>query len=254
MRQIILNSLVSILLLFFKIGVGMEDNSNFAFERLQMVQNQLKARGIRNPAVLGLMGKTPRHLFVPEDMRSFAYADSPLDIGYSQTISQPYIVAFMTEAANLTPHSKVLEIGTGSGYQTAILSQLCKEVYTVEIVRELGEQAKAIFTELGYNNIHTRIGDGYKGWPEGAPFDVIIATAAPEELPETLIEQLKEGGKIIVPIGSFIQELMRITRTPDGIIKENLLPVRFVPMVKKKYKLYNGLKNLDKKVGSFVSK
>lgn len=179
------------------------------------------------------MNTVPRHLFIPENMREYAYEDRPLDIGHLQTISQPFIVAFMTEAVKLNPDAKVLEIGTGSGYQTAILSEICKEIYTIELIKELGEFAKKQFVRIGYTNIHTRIGDGYKGWPEAAPFDVIVVTAAPEQLPLTLIEQLKEGGRLIIPVGiSFSQELIRITRTKDGVKKESLLPVRFVPMVK----------------------
>ena len=217
-------------------GTNSMDEDNFAFERQQMVKNQLKTRAIKNQKVLEVIQEIPRHLFIPKNMRKYAYEDRPLDIGYSQTISQPYIVAFMTEVANIEPDSKVLEIGTGSGYQTAILSPLCKEVYTIELVRELGEFAKKQFAELRYNNIHTRIGDGYKGWPEAAPFDVIIVTAAPEELPQILIEQLKEGGRLIIPVGDVSnQQLMRFTRTKDFIKKENLLQVRFVPMVKQEY-------------------
>jgi len=226
-------SFIIVLLAIFKIGGNSMNKDNYAFERLQMVESQLKARGIKDPKILEVINKTPRHLFVPENIRKYAYEDQPLDIGYGQTISQPYIVAFMTEAANLEPNAKVLEIGTGSGYQTAILAGLCKEVYTIEFIKELGTQAKKQFMELGYNNVHTRIGDGYKGWPEAAPFDVIIATAAPEELPTELIKQLKESGRLIVPVGgTSSQNLMRITRTKDGIKKEDLLSVRFVPMVK----------------------
>lgn len=225
-------SLVLALLLISKMRVNM-NKDDCTYERSQMIENQLKARGIRNQKVLEIMQKTPRHLFVPENIRKSAYEDRPLSIGYGQTISQPFIVAFMTEAASIEPNFKILEIGTGSGYQAAILSQLCKEVYTIELVAELGEFAKKQFTELGYTNIHTRIGDGYSGWPEAAPFDVIIVTAAPEELPQTLTEQLREGGTLIIPIGgTFSQELTRITRTKQGLEKEKLLPVRFVPMVK----------------------
>jgi protein-L-isoaspartate(D-aspartate) O-methyltransferase len=224
-------ALVVILLSIFMVGTDMNKN-NFAFERSQMVEIQLKARGIESQQVLKVMQRTPRELFMPKNIRKYAYEDSPLGIGYGQTISQPYIVAFMTEAAKLTHDSKVLEIGTGSGYQAAILSQLSKEVYTIEIVKELGELAEKEFAELGYTNIHTHIGDGHKGWPEAAPFDVIIVTAAAEELPQALVEQLKDGGRLIIPIGTFNQELMRITRTKNGLRQERLLPVRFVPMVK----------------------
>jgi protein-L-isoaspartate(D-aspartate) O-methyltransferase len=211
------------------------DNDNFVLERAQMVENQLKARNIRDQKVLKAMQNTPRHSFVPEGIKKYAYEDRALGIGYNQTISQPYIVAFMTEAAGIQPEHKVLEIGTGSGYQAAILSQLCKEVYTVEVVQALKESAEKQLYKLGYTNVHCRIGDGNKGWPEQAPFDIIIVTAAPEKLPEKLVEQLRENGKLIIPVGDMLlgQELVRITRTKEGIMKENLLPVRFVPMVEK---------------------
>lgn len=222
---------VVILLAIFTLGVDMDKN-NFAFERSQMLELQLKARGIENQQVLKVMQRTPRELFMPKNIRQHAYEDRPFTIGYGQTISQPYIVAFMTEAAKLSPDSKVLEIGTGSGYQAAILCQLSKEVYTIEIIKELKELAEKEFAELGYANIHSRIGDGHKGWPEVSPFDIIIVTAAAEEVPQSLIEQLKDGGRLIIPIGSLNQQLVRITRTKDGLRQERLLSVRFVPMVK----------------------
>lgn len=186
---------------------------------------------IKDPRVIDAMSLVPREEFVPEDFREQAYEDSPIPIGYDQTISQPFIVAFMTEAAGLTPDSKLLEIGTGCGYQAAILSQICKEVYTIEVIKPLGEEAKKRLKKLGYSNITTRIGDGYKGWPEEAPFDVIIVTAAPEKVPSDLIDQLKAGGKLIIPVGTYSQELKLITKTETGTQEERLLAVRFVPMV-----------------------
>lgn len=202
------------------------DNQN------KMIQNQIELRGIEDKRVIKAIKTVDRALFVPDDLHNLAYEDSPLPIGYNQTISQPFIVAFMTEAAKLKQGAKVLEIGTGSGYQAAILSKLCNEVYSVEIVRPLGEEAARKLKSLNYHNVHVRIGDGYQGWKEAAPFDAIIVTAAPEELPQTLIDQLKEGGRLIIPVGTGSQELMRITKTKTGIKKENLLPVRFVPMIK----------------------
>jgi len=200
----------------------------------KMIQDQIMVRGIVNEKVLEAMSLADRKEFVSRELQKSAYNDSPLPIGYNQTISQPYIVAFMTEAAQLDKASRVLEIGTGSGYQAAILAELCKKVYTIEVVKSLGQSAEKKLEELGYKNIHVRIGDGYKGWPEEAPFDAIIVTAAPEEIPTILVKQLNEGGRLIIPIGKFNQELMRITRAKDGIKTEKLMPVRFVPMVKKR--------------------
>jgi protein-L-isoaspartate(D-aspartate) O-methyltransferase len=208
-------------------------NYDFTAQRLSMVQNQLIARGIKDQKVLDAMSKVPRHLFIPNTMHEYAYEDSPLPIGYGQTISQPFIVALMTQAATLTPNSKVLEIGTGSGYQTAILSLLCKKVYTIEIIEDLAKNAQQILHKLGYNNISLLIGNGYLGWCKHAPFDAIITTAAPIKLPKTLISQLKVGGNLIIPIGKIDQTLLRIIRHKDSISKETLLPVRFVPMVEK---------------------
>lgn len=199
-----------------------------------MVEDQIRYRGIYDTNVLEAMSSVPRHIFANEYDLDLAYADTPLPVGYGQTISQPYIVAYMTEAAMLKNNDRVLEIGTGSGYQSAILSRIVKEVYTIEIIGPLGENAKKIFKENGYKNIHVRIDDGYKGWQEVAPFDAIIITAAPKDVPQELLKQLKVGGRMIIPVGVFIQELFRLTKTDKKIIKENLLPVRFVPMVDKK--------------------
>jgi protein-L-isoaspartate(D-aspartate) O-methyltransferase len=197
----------------------------------QMLNEQIIARGVRDRSVIEAMSKVPRREFVPEKSKQRAYADSPLPIGYGQTISQPYIVAFMTEAAMLDKNSKVLEIGTGSGYQSAILAKLSKDVFTIEVIEPLGEQVKEVFKKLKYNNIHVRIGNGYEGWPEESPFDAIIVTAAPKDIPTKLTKQLKLGGRMIIPVGEYSQELLRITRTKEGLKSEKLMPVRFVPMV-----------------------
>lgn len=200
--------------------------------RDQMVKEQIIFRGIKDSRVIKAISEVPRELFVPKDLKRLAYQDSPLPIGNKQTISQPFIVAFMTESAQLDQNSKVLEIGTGCGYQAAILSKLCKAVYSIELLKSLGEEAAVRLNKLGYKNIHLLIGDGYQGWPENAPFDAIIVTAAPEEIPQIFINQLKEGGRLIIPIGTFAQKLVRITRLKNKIKKENLMSVRFVPMVK----------------------
>jgi protein-L-isoaspartate(D-aspartate) O-methyltransferase len=196
-----------------------------------MVREQIEARGVRDRRVLEAMRKVPRHLYVPREMQSFAYRDSPLPIAHQQTISQPYIVAFMSEALELKPENRVLEIGTGSGYQAAVLAHLAREVYSIEIVEPLGKEAAERLKQLGYTNVHLRVGDGYRGWPEAAPFDAIIVTAAPDHIPPPLVEQLRMGGRLVLPVGRFFQDLIRIRKTPQGTRKETLLPVRFVPMV-----------------------
>ncbi|RMG67061.1 MAG: protein-L-isoaspartate(D-aspartate) O-methyltransferase [Calditrichaeota bacterium] len=198
--------------------------------RKRMVQEQIRARGVKDPRVLAAMEKVPRHEFVPVRFRADAYADQPLPIGMGQTISQPYIVAYMTEQLKLNGDEKVLEVGTGSGYQAAVLAELAREVYTIEIIPELGRRAAETLKRLGYQNVHVRIGDGYRGWPEKAPFDAIIITAAPDHIPEPLIEQLKEGGRMILPVGDVYQELVLVTKTRKGLRKERKIPVRFVPM------------------------
>ena len=199
-----------------------------------MVNNQLKERGIEDPLVLNAMQTVPREAFVPEDLKDQAYNDNPLPIGYDQTISQPYIVAFMTQALGLQPEYRVLEIGTGSGYQAAILSRICREVYTVEIIKELASHAGEIFEKQLYNNIHIKIGDGHQGWAEKSPFDAIIVTAAGPDIPNTLARQLKVGGKMILPLkrSNYEQTLVLITKIDvnDNIIQKELLPVMFVPM------------------------
>ena len=198
--------------------------------RKSMVQQQIAARGVRDQRVLQAMRKVPRHLFVPPGMQPYAYVDSPLPIGYEQTISQPYIVAFMTEALSLEPDDRVLEIGTGSGYQAAVLSVMVREVYSIEIVQPLATEAAERLGRLGYRNVTVRAGDGYRGWPDKAPFDAIIVTAAPDHVPEPLLDQLVPGGRLILPVGEHYQTLMRIRRTARGFKRESLLPVRFVPM------------------------
>ncbi len=199
--------------------------------RERMVQQQLISRGIRSKAVLEAMRKVERHRFVPENLQSEAYNDYPLPIGEGQTISQPYIVAYMTEALNLKPTDKVLEIGTGSGYQAAVLAEICREVYTIEINESLGQQAQKTLREMGYHNIQIRVGDGYKGWSEAAPFDAIIVTCSPSDVPLPLQEQLGEGGRMIIPVGEdHFQELVLITRQNGKLKRQHRLPVRFVPM------------------------
>jgi len=212
---------------------------NRPLDSYRMIEQQLKPRGINSEAVLDAMQDVPRHLFVPENLRDRAYDDCPLPIGFEQTISQPYIVAYMTEQlcsvpGELVTGMKVLEIGTGSGYQAAILAYLGCEVYTIELVEELYIKAKTTFTELEFLNIHTRHGNGYSGWPEEAPFDAIIVTAAPNKIPENLTEQLREGGRMIVPVGDAgsVQYLKLITKTAGRIVEKVLLAVRFVPMVR----------------------
>lgn len=202
----------------------------FQKKRQQMVWQQIQKRGIKNEAVLEAMSKVPRHLFVAPSLRDLAYEDSPLPIDFGQTISQPYIVAYMTEIADIKPTDKVLEIGTGSGYQGAVLSELAQEVYTIEIIPQLAQKASQTFKELGYTNIHLKLGDGYKGWPENAPYDRIIVTAAPENIPATLIDQLALNGKMVIPIGRIYQQIIILTKTNDGVKEYRTIPVRFVPM------------------------
>jgi protein-L-isoaspartate(D-aspartate) O-methyltransferase len=202
-------------------------------QRQRMVDEQLRARDIRDARVLAAMAAVPRHLFVPEPERADAYGDFPLSIGYGQTISQPYIVAFMTQALDVGPDHKVLEIGTGSGYQAAVLARLVKTVYTLEIVEPLAERSRALLKDLGISNVSVRAGNGYLGWPEEAPFDRIIVTAAPDDVPSALVQQLKVGGRMAIPVGTISQELRILRRTERGIETLATLPVRFVPMTGK---------------------
>ncbi len=205
-----------------------------AQERLHMVRKQIEARGVRDARVLDAMRSVPRHRFVPESQRGYAYDDRPLPIGEGQTISQPYIVALMTELAGVKPGDTVLEVGTGSGYQAAVLAQMGVKVYSIEIVEPLARRAKAVLDELGYGKrVELRRGDGYAGWPEHAPFDAILVTAAPPKIPEPLKQQLVVGGRLVIPVGKHFQSLLRITRTKDGFREESVIPVRFVPMTGK---------------------
>ncbi len=202
--------------------------------RKRMVRDQIAARGVKDDRVLAAMARVPRHEFMPASQRPLAYEDGPLPIGHGQTISQPYIVAFMTAALDPKPEDRVLEIGTGSGYQAAVLSGLVAEVFSIEIVEPLALRAKADLKRLGYGNVRVRVGDGALGWPEAAPFDAIIVTCAPERVPRTLVDQLKVGGRMIVPVGPTggAQELYLLRKHPEGMETQAVLPVRFVPMVK----------------------
>ena len=198
----------------------------------EMVTRQIERRGVQDKSVLQAMRNVPRHEFVPEEMRSFAYDDSPLPIGYDQTISQPYIVAYMSQALQVSKGDKVLEVGTGSGYQAAVLAEMGAEVYSIEIVKPLGERAKATLDRLGYN-VKVKIGDGYQGWPSQAPFKGIIVTAAPEQIPPPLVEQLQEGGTLVIPVGRNIQDLQIYAKHDNALKLVDTLPVRFVPMTGK---------------------
>ena len=205
--------------------------SDFGAERQRMVQQQLMARGINDARVLAAMAKVPREEFVPRESRAVSYEDGPMPIGHGQTISQPYIVAFMTEQLRPKPSDRVLEVGTGSGYQAAILAGLVKDVYTIEIIEPLAKDAEATLRRLGYKNVHVRVGDGYRGWPEYAPFDAITVTCAPDHVPQPLIDQLKEGGRMIIPVGAkFAQELYLLEKKNGRLEQSAVLPVRFVPM------------------------
>ncbi len=202
----------------------------FQLEREAMIESQLVERGIAEDRVLEAMRRVPRHLFVPSDVQAQAYADRPVQIGFGQTISQPYIVGLMAELLDLQPGDRVLEIGTGSGYLAAVLSLLAAEVYTIEIIDSLGERARDHLQRLRFDNVHVRIGDGYQGWPEAAPFDAIVLTAAPEKIPQPLIDQLAVGGRMVVPVGSYFQDLELISKTEEGLERRKVAPVRFEQM------------------------
>jgi protein-L-isoaspartate(D-aspartate) O-methyltransferase len=202
----------------------------YAAKRWEMVESQIIARGIRNTAVIQAMLNVPRHAFVPEELRDEAYNDNPIPVGLGQTISQPYIVALMTELLNPASGRKILEVGTGSGYQSAVLAETGCDLYTIEIVENLAERARLILENLGYSNITYKIGDGYQGWEEHAPFDGIIVTAAPGHVPARLLEQLRVNGKMVIPVGDESQELLLIEKTDTGITKKKITAVRFVPM------------------------
>lgn len=201
-------------------------------ERARMVSEQLRARGIRDRAVLRAMSRVPRHQFVPAPYQPLAYTDQALPIGFDQTISQPYIVAYMTEAADISRGERVLEIGTGSGYQAAILAEVAREVYTIEIVPELATRARTQLRALGYTNVHARAGDGYVGWKEHAPFHAIVVTAAPDHVPPALVEQLAVGGRMVIPVGTGEQEMRVIRKTARGVVEQTTIPVQFVPLVR----------------------
>jgi len=214
-------------------GCGQNASSvlDFAAQRQQMVQLQLKTRGINDARVLAAMAKVPREEFVAPESRTASYEDGPLPIGYGQTISQPYIVAFMTEQLRPKPNDRVLEVGTGSGYQAAILAELVSEVYSIEIVEPLAKNAEATLQRLGYKNVHLKIGDGYKGWPEKGPFDAIIVTCAPDKVPQPLVDQLKDDGRMVIPVGDRFAQQLYLLEKKNGQLKQSAtLPVRFVPM------------------------
>lgn len=198
-----------------------------------MVEAQIEARGVKDPRVLDAMRRVPRHRFVPGDLAPYAYEDRALPIGHGVTISQPYIVAYMTEALKLAPAHRVLEIGTGSAYQTAVLAEIAREVFTIEIIPHLAVQARLILDELGYTNVHVREGDGHPGWPDEAPFDRVIVTAAPEEIPAPLVEQLAVGGRLVIPVGDAMQWIIVLEKTEAGVAQERTIPVAFVPFRRK---------------------
>jgi len=204
--------------------------ANFQSMKEEMVETQILTRGIKDEAVLNAMLKVDRHKFVPEEICHLAYSDRPLPIGEGQTISQPYIVALMTELLELKKGEKVLEVGTGSGYQAAILAELAGQVYTIEIIESLARSAEKLLKELGYRSIHVKIGDGYVGWEEFAPYDAIIVTCAPTHVPQPLLDQLKEGGRLVIPVGDYYQELKKITKVKGQMKSQNIIPVVFVPM------------------------
>ena len=213
-------------------GSPQRSEEEFAAQRRKLVE-VLKSRGLKQQTVLDALLKVPRHKFVPASHRNQAYEDRALPIAHEQTISQPYIVGYMTEAADIAPGEKVLEIGTGSGYQAAVLAELAKEVYSIEIVSPLADGARKLLSELGYKNVQVKTGNGYLGWPEHAPFDAIIVTAAPDEVPQALVDQLAVGGTMVVPVGAQFQEMVIITRRESGIVERRTIPVAFVPMVGK---------------------
>jgi len=210
------------------------DENRFALQREDMVKDQIEKRGITDPAVLAAMRKVRRHLFVPESVRDLAYADQPVPIGEGQTISQPFVVGLMTYALKLKKSHKVLEIGTGSGYQAAILAELARTVYSVEIIKPLGEHARELLNRLGYKNIYVKIGDGYQGWKANAPYDAIIVTCSPTHVPQALKDQLADGGRMIIPVGEYpSQELILLKKINHELTRQTVIPVQFVPMLDK---------------------
>lgn len=227
-------TIVSIAPLAFALGDPLPVEDRFAEQRRSMVKEQIANRGIKDTATLRAMEAVPRHEFVPEVYQRYAYSDGPLPIGYGQTISQPYIVALMTELAQLSKGEKALEIGTGSGYQAAVLAHIIDSVYTIEIIKELGESAQKRLQRLGYQKVQVKIGDGYYGWEEHAPFDAIIVTAAAEHIPPPLIKQLKDGGRMVIPVGHpyFVQNLVLVEKKDGKVKSRDILPVRFVPLTR----------------------
>jgi protein-L-isoaspartate(D-aspartate) O-methyltransferase len=232
--------LAMIIVLISATGSGGQTSDAYKTQRYEMVKSQIASRGIVNQKVLEAFRNVPRHEFVPHEYRRFAYADQPLPIGEGQTISQPYIVAYMTEVLNIKPGEKVLEIGTGSGYQAAILAEVEAEVYSIEVIEPLADRAKNVLENLGYKNIFLKTGDGYQGWEEHAPFDAIMVTCSPSKIPEPLKEQLAEGGRMIIPVGeqNSIQYLYLLEKRKGKIRQQNVMPVRFVPMIDDKGKVY----------------
>lgn len=227
-------SLTIIMSLFLSPLIAGADETLFAQKRERMVESQIKARGIKDPRVVAAMLKVKRHLFVPSDIRHLAYEDRPLPIGEGQTISQPYIVALMTEMLALKGMERVLEIGTGSGYQAAILAELVKEVYTVEILEPLARQSEGLLKELNYKNVKVKFDDGFLGWPEFSPFDGIIVTCAPQKIPPPLLEQLAENGRLVIPVGTYWQDLKLVRKIKNRIEETDIVPVRFVPMLRER--------------------
>lgn len=230
-----LGTAVSVAILAWHMGCAQEQPPGYEAMREQMVAGQIEGRGVRDPRVLAALRKVPRHEFVPESVRAESYGDYPLPIGEGQTISQPYIVAYMTESLGLQPGDRVLEVGTGSGYQAAVLAELAAKVFTIEIIPVLGERAEATLSRLGYTNVEVRVGDGYLGWPEEAPFDAVIVTCAPDAIPRPLEEQLRDGGRMIIPVGEQggVQELVLVEKKQGALRRERVMMVRFVPMVRR---------------------
>jgi protein-L-isoaspartate(D-aspartate) O-methyltransferase len=228
-----IGSIMYLLVAAIMLFSGTNNGDGLQAQRDDMVRTQIEARGITDSVVLAAMRKVPRHLFLPQNAWNHAHDDAPYSIGHGQTISQPYIVALMTELLRPKPHHRVLDVGTGSGYQAAVLAEIVDSVYTIEIICDLQEKADTLLKRLGYNNIQTRCGDGYDGWPEAAPFDGIIVAAAPEKVPQPLVDQLKDGGTLVIPVGDAFQYLEIYSRSGDRIIKEKSIPVRFVPMTGK---------------------
>jgi protein-L-isoaspartate(D-aspartate) O-methyltransferase len=233
--RIVLGFIIIVVLLPFCLNAAADSpETTFAKKRMQMVETQIKARGIKDPRLLDALLKVKRHLFVPSHLKQSAYEDRPLPIGEGQTISQPYIVALMSELLALKGTERVLEIGTGSGYQAAILAELAREVYTVELLESLARQSERLLKDHNYKNIKVKFGDGFLGWPELAPFDRIIVTCAPEKIPPPLLEQLSEGGRLVIPVGKHWQDLKLLRKINGRIKEEDIIPVRFVPMLREK--------------------